>query len=306
MKFFVTGASGWIGSAVIPELRASGHDVVGLARSDESADRIRSAGAVPLGGDLDDTAGLAAAAADSDGVIHLAFNHQVAFEQGDFAGAASTDRRAVEAMGQALAGSDRPLVIASGVAGLATGRPAVETDGLMPPEAIRGTPLMGRFTNSLLALSLAGTGVRSSVVRFAPTVHGRGDEGFIATFVDVARRKGVSGYVGDGTNVWSAVHVSDAARLVRLAAESAFPGAVLHATAEDAVAFRDIANAIGRRLGVSAASVPPDQALDHFGFLGLFAGNDLSAASDATRQLLGWEPTGPTLLEDIEAGHYTT
>ncbi|MDE3206952.1 MAG: SDR family oxidoreductase [Acidobacteriota bacterium] len=305
MKFFVTGASGWIGSAVIPELLAAGHEVVGLARSDQSADRIRSAGAVPLAGTLDDTAGLAAAAADSDGVIHLAFNHEVAFEQGDFAAAASTDRRAVEAMGQALAGSDRPLVLASGVAGLAAGRPGVETDGLMPPEAIRGTPLMGRFTTSLFALSLAGTGVRSSVVRFAPTVHGQGDEGFMATFVAVARQKGVSGYVGDGTNGWSAVHVSDAARLVRLAAESAFPGAVLHATAEDSVAFRDIADAIGRRLGVSAASVSPDQAFDHFGFLGLFAGNDLSAASDATRQLLGWEPTGPTLLEDIEAGNYT-
>lgn len=305
MKYFVTGASGWIGSAVVAQMLAGGHEVVGLARSDASAARIEASGATPLRGNLDDPAGLAEAAAGSDGVIHLAFNHEVAFEQGDLAAAALADRRAVEAMGTALAGSGRPLVIASGVAGLAAGRPATEHDGLMPPEGIRGTPLAGRHATSLLALSLAGIGVRASVVRFAPTVHGEGDEGFISTFVDVARRRGVSGHVGSGANRWSAVHVSDAARLVLLAAESAFPGAVAHATAEDGVAFRDIAEAIGSQLGVPSAAVEAGQALEHFGFLGMFAGQDLSASSAMTRQLFGWEPNGPTLIEDIEAGRYT-
>ena len=305
MRYFVTGASGWIGSAVVPELISAGHEVVGLARSDASAARIEKVGASAWRGSLDDPAGLASAAAASDGVIHLAFNHEVAFEQGDFASAAAADRRAVEAMGQALAGSDRPLVIASGVAGLAAGRPANEADGLIPPEAIRGTPLARRHATSLLALSLAGIGVRASVVRFAPTVHGEGDEGFIATFARIARQRGVSGHVGDGGNRWAAVHVSDAARLVRLAAESAAPGIVLHATAEDGVAFRDIAEAIGRQLEVPTTPVPAGDALEHFGFLGVFAGQELSASSDATRRLLGWEPAGPSLLEDIDAGHYT-
>lgn len=238
---------------------------------------------------------------------HLAFDHQVAFEHGDLAAAASADRRAVEAMGDALGGSGRPLLIASGVAGLAAGRPGSEDDGLIPPETIRATPMAGRHATALLGLSFAGIGVRSSVVRSAPTVHGDGDgdKGFMATFVDVARQRGKWGYVGEGTNRWSADHVSDAARLVRLAAESAFPGAVVHATAEEGVAFAEIAEAIGRQLDVATVPVAPEQALEHFGVLGLLAGRDLSASSPVTCRLVGWEPSGPTLRQDIDAGRYT-
>jgi nucleoside-diphosphate-sugar epimerase len=199
MKIFVTGASGWIGSAVVPELLESGHEVVGLARSDASAQKLETAGATVQRGDLDDPETLAKAANEADGVIHLAFQHEIAFGEGNFAAAGAADRRAVEAMGTALAGSDRPFVLASGLGGLALGRPATEDDGLVPSAVTRAAPPGIRQATALLALSLRGIGVRSSVVRFAPTVHGDGDKGFIATFVGVAREKGVSGYVGDGT-----------------------------------------------------------------------------------------------------------
>jgi nucleoside-diphosphate-sugar epimerase len=305
VQFFVTGASGWIGSAVVPELRAAGHEVVGLARSDTSAAAVVAAGATPHLGDLDDLAGLADAARASDGVVHLAFQHEVAFGAGDFAAAAAADRRAVEAMGAALAGSGRPLVVASGMIGLARGRVASEDDGLVPTAEVRGNPASRRLATALYTLSLSGVGVRSSVVRFAPTVHGEGDAGFVATFADIARQRGVSGYVGDGANRWPAVHVSDAARLVRLAAESAPAGSVLHAAGEEGVVFRDLAAAIARQLGVPTASVAPDDALGHFGYLGLFAGLDSPVSTTLTRDLLGWVPTGPTLLEDVDAGRYT-
>ncbi|MGH8987994.1 MAG: NAD-dependent epimerase/dehydratase family protein, partial [Acidimicrobiales bacterium] len=216
MRIFVTGASGWIGSAVVPELLGAGHEVVGLARSGASTQSLEAAGASVQRGDLDDPEGLAKAAADSDGVIHLAFQHEVAFG-GGFAAAGAADRRAVEAMGAALSGSDRPLVLASGVIGLALGRVATENDGMVPSPEVRANPAGLRAATALLALSLRGTGVRSSVLRFSPTVHGHGDNGFMATFVGIARQRGVAGYVGDGTNRWPAVHRSDAARLVRLA-----------------------------------------------------------------------------------------
>lgn len=306
MKYFVTGASGWIGSAVLAELRAAGHDVVGLARSDASAARIAAAGATVRRGDLDDPAALADAAAGSDGVIHLAFQHDVAFLAGDFASAAAVDRRAVEAMGAALAGSDRPFVLASGMIGLATGRVATEADGLVPTPAVRANPAARRLATALLALSLSGVGVRSSVVRFAPTVHGAGDHGFVATLVSIARERQASGYVGDGGNRWPAVHVSDAARLVRLAAEAAPAGSVLHAAGEEGVAFRAIADAIARQLGVPTVAVAPTEAVAHFGFLGHFAALDAPVSSASTRELLGWAPSGPTLLADLDAGHYTS
>jgi nucleoside-diphosphate-sugar epimerase len=304
MKIFVTGASGWIGSAVVPELLEAGHAVVGLARSNESAEKLEAVGASVRRGDLDDPETLAKAANESDGVIHLAFQHEIAFGGGNFAAAGATDRRAVEAMGAALAGSDRPFVLAGGLGGLALGRPATEEDGLVPSAVTRVAPPGVRQATALLALSLRGIGVRSSVLRLAPTVHGDGDKGFIATYVGVAREKRVSGYVGDGAQRWPAVHRSDAARLARLAVEAAPAGTVLHAVGEEGVPFRAIADAIGRGLGVPTKSIAPDEAIGHFGHLGLFAGLDFPATSVITRELLGWKATGPTLIEDIDAGHY--
>ncbi len=303
MRFFVTGASGWIGSATVAELLGAGHEVVGLARSDSSARALEAAGAVPFRGDLGDPGALAGEAARSEGVIHLAFQHDVAWS-GNFAEAAAADRRAVEAMGAALAGSDRPFVLASGMIGLDVGRVATEDDGLVPGPRLRGNPAGIRAATALLTLSLRGIGVRSSVLRYPPTVHGDGDHGFMATFVDIARRSGVSAHVGDGANRWPAVHRSDAARLTRLAAESAPAGSVLHAVADEGVAFRDIAAAIGRHLGVPVKSLDQSEALGHFSHLGYFAGVDTPASADITRRLLGWQPTGPSLLEDLEAGHY--
>jgi nucleoside-diphosphate-sugar epimerase len=304
VRIFVTGASGWIGSAVVPELLAAGHEVVGLARSERSAQQLEAAGAVVQRGDLDDPEGLAKVASDSDGVIHLAFQHEVAFEQGDFAAAAAADRRAVEAMGEVLAASDRPLVLASGTLGLAIGRVATEDDGLVATDMTRAAPAGLRMATALFALSLRGIGVRSSVLRLPPTVHGDGDQGFMATFVDVARKQRVAGFVSDGANRWPAVHRSDAARLVRLAVENAPAGSVLHAVGDEGVSFRKIAETMGRRLVVPTASVAPELALEHFGPLGLFAGLDSPASAAITRELLGWEPTGPTLLEDLDQDYY--
>ena len=304
MKFFVTGASGWIGSATVTDLLEAGHEVVGLARSDASAAAIQRAGAAPVRGDLDDPAGLARAAAESDGVIHLAFQHEVAFGQGNFAAAAAADRRAVEAMGAALAGSDRPFVLASGMVGLALGRVATENDGLVAGPLVRATPAGMRSATALLTLSLRGIGVRSSVLRYPPTVHGDGDHGFVATFVGIARQTGFSAYVDEGLNRWPAVHRSDAARLTRLAAESAPAGSVLHAVGDEGVRFGDIAEAIGRNLEVPIKSLSQPEAVEHFGPLGLFVGMDSPADAAITRELLDWKPTGPGLLEDLDMGHY--
>ncbi|MGO9028387.1 MAG: SDR family oxidoreductase [Acidimicrobiales bacterium] len=303
MRIFVTGASGWIGSAVVPELLGAGHEVVGLARSEASAQRVEAAGATVQRGDVDDPDGLAEAAADSDGVIHLAFQHELAFG-GNFAAAAAADRRAVEAMGAALVDSDRPFVLASGLLGLTAGRVSIENDGLVPSAEVRANPAGRRSATALLTLSLRGRDVRSSVLRFPPTVHGDGDHGFMATLVGIARQRGVSGYVGDGANRWPAVHRSDAARLARLAVEAAPAGSVLHAVADEGVPFREIAEAIGRHLGLPAESVPPADAAEHFAHLGHFAAMDSPATADVTRELLAWEPTGPSLLEDLEQGHY--
>jgi nucleoside-diphosphate-sugar epimerase len=303
MRIFVTGASGWIGSAVVPALLEAGHEVVGLARSDASAQRLEAAGAIACLGDLDDPDGLAKAAADSDGVIHLAFQHEVAFG-GNFAAAAAADRRAVEAMGAALVDSDRPFVLASGVLGLTAGRVATENDGLVASSEIRANPAGRRAATGLLTLSLRGIGVRSSVLRFSPTVHGDGDNGFMATLVGIARERGVAGYVGEGTNRWAAVHRSDAARLACLAVEAAPAGSVLHAVADEGVSFRQIAEAMGRHLDIPTASVAPQDAPGHFGFMASFVGLDSPVDATITRELLGWEPSGPSLLEDLEQDHY--
>ena len=303
MKVFVTGASGWIGSAVVPELLGHGHEVVGLARSETSAQHLQEMGAAVHHGDLDDPDDLAKVAALSDGVIHLAFQHEVAFS-GNFAAAGMADRRAVEAMGAALAGSDRPFVLASGLLGLAVGRVATEDDGLVPSAQIRANPAGLRSATGLLTLSLRGVGVRSSVLRLPPTVHGDGDHGFMATFVAIARQRGVAGYVGDGSNRWTAVHRFDAARLARLAVEAAPAGSVLHAVGDEGIAFREIAETMSRHLGIPTTSVDPANAVEHFGHLGHFVGLDSPATASVTRDLLGWAPTGPSLLEDLEQDHY--
>lgn len=299
MRIFVTGASGWIGSAVVPELINAGHQVVGLARSDASADALTAAGAEVVRGTIDDLEVLRDAAAASDGVIHLAFKHDIAFT-GDFQGAAEADRRAVDTFGDALAGTDRPFVLASGVAGLAPGRVAAERD--MP--TIDGSPMSIRSATAQAALTLASRGVRSSVVRLSPTCHGDGDNGFMATLVAIARAKGVSGYIGDGANHWPAVHRLDAARLFRLAVEKAPTGSVLHGVAEEGVAIRDVAEVIGRHLDVPVTSVAPEAAAEHFTWLSAFLGLDMPASNTLTRELLDWQPTHPGLLEDLDKGHY--
>jgi nucleoside-diphosphate-sugar epimerase len=303
MRIFVTGASGWVGRALVPELLGAGHEVVGLARSDASAAWLEQAGALVHRGDLDNPDSLATGAESSEGVVHLAFQHEVAFGV-NFAAAAATDRRAVEVMGAALAGSDRPFVLASGLFGLADGRHATEDDGLVPGALVRGNPAGARAATALLALSLRGTGVRSSVLRFPPTVHGDGDNGFIATLVGAARARGVAEYVGDGTNRWPAVHRSDAARLARLAVESAPAGSVLHAVGDEGVPFREIAGSIAGHLGLPTASVTTAEAVEHLGLIGYLAGVDTPARATATRELLGWEPTGPSLLDDLGQAHY--
>lgn len=295
MRVFVTGASGWIGSAVVPELIGAGHQVLGLARSDASAQRLLAAGAEAHRGDLDDLDSLRAGARDCDGVIHLAYNHDFS----RMAQAAQTDRLAIEALGAELSGSDRPLVIPSGTLGLASGRPGTERD--MPDAGPGAHP---RLVNAQVALGLAAQGVRSSVVRLAPTVHGTGDPGFMAVLVAIARERGVSGYIGDGSNRWNAVHQLDAARLCRLALESAPAGSVLHGVAEEGVAIRDVATVIGRHLGLETAAIAPQDAEEHFGWLAFFLAVDSPASSDLTRELLGWNPTHPGLLEDLEQGHY--
>ena len=305
MRVFVTGASGWIGSAVVPELIGAGHQVTGLARSDASAAALTAAGAGVQLGTIDDLGILRSAAAASDGVIHLAFKHDIAFS-GDFQGAADADRRAIETFGEALAGSDRPFVIASGTLGLAPGRVATERDGLDAGPA--ATPLIGgaatRLANAQLTLSLASRGVRSSVLRLPPTVHGDGDNGFMAAIVRIAREKGVSGYIGDGSNRWPAVHRLDAAHLFRLAVENAPAGSVLHAIADEGVPIRDVAELIGRHLGIPVTSISPDDAGEHFAWLGGFLGADSPASSELTRELMGWLPTHPGLIEDLDKGHY--
>jgi nucleoside-diphosphate-sugar epimerase len=304
MRIFVTGASGWIGSAVVPQLIGAGHQVVGLARSDASAAALTAAGAEVQPGTLDDVDALRRAAADSDGVIHLAFKHELAFS-GNFEAAADADRRAVEIFGQVLAGSDRPLVIASGTLGVAPGRVATEQDGHVSGSS--GVPLpagpSARQATAELVLSFASEGVRSSVMRLPPTNHGDGDNGFVAQLVAIARDKGVSGYIGDGTNRWPAVHRLDSAHLFRLALDAP-AGSTLHAVADGGVAIRDIAEVIGKHLEIPAVSIAPEDAAGHFTWLADFLSYDAPASSAFTRQLLGWEPTQVGLIEDLDQDHY--
>jgi nucleoside-diphosphate-sugar epimerase len=305
MRYFITGASGWIGSAVTAELIASGHQVIGLARSDAAADELVAAGAAVCRGTIDDLDILREAAKDSDGVVHLAFKHDLAFA-GGFANAADADRLAVEALGEALAGSDRPLVIASGTLGVAPGRIATERDGhdIDPALAAFGAGPQTRHGTAELTLSFASRGVRSSVVRLSPTNHGKGDNGFMAAIVNIAREKGASGYVGDGSNRWPAVHRLDSAHLFCLALENAPAGSTLHGVADEGVPIRDVAEVIGRHLNVPVVSVDPADAPAHFTWLGGFIGLDSPASSVLTRELLAWEPVQPGLIDDLDEGHY--
>lgn len=302
MRVFVTGASGWIGSAVVSELIGAGHQVVGLARSDASAAALAEAGAQAHRGTIDDLDGLREAAAASDGVIHLAFKHDIAFS-GDFQGAVDADRRAVETLGEALAGSGRPLVIASGLLGLTPGRVATERDG-RDVSAEPHTGLGDRHATGRRTLDLAARDIRTSVLRLPPTVYGEGDYGFMAALIGVARAKGVSGYVGDGSNRWPAVHRLDAAHLFRLAVEKAPAGSVLHAIGDEGVPIRTVAEVIGRHLDLPVVSVPAEEAGEHFGWLGAVIAADAPASGAVTRELLGWRPVQPGLIDDLDKGHY--
>jgi len=291
MRIFVTGASGWIGSAVVPELIGAGHRVLGLARSDTSAQAVAGLGAEVLRGELNDIDVLRAGALDSDGVIHLAFVVPSVTEA-----ATQTDAKAIETFATGLAGTGKPLVISGGTL-VRPGRVATERD-----ELIAAGPIAARITNMRAALAAADRGVRSCLVMLPRSVHGEGERhGFIPQLITMARTKGVSGYLGDGANRWPAVHVKDAASLYRLAIEQAPAGAVLNAVGDEGVPVREIAEAIGRHLNLPARSVP---AAEYEGLLGHLLSTDMPASSTITQELLGWKPTHPGLIEDIEQGHY--
>jgi len=295
MLVFVTGATGFIGSAVVQELIGAGHQVLGLARSDAGAKSLIAAGAKVHRGDLEDLESLRSGAAMSDGVIHLAFVHDFS----KWAANCETDRRAIEALGDALAGSSRPLVTTSGT-------------GLVPPERrpiednvpASGSDASPRGASERGAASVAARSVHVSMVRLPPTVHGQGDHGFVPRIIGIAREKGVSAYVGDGRTRWPAVHRLDAAHLYRLVLEKGTAGAGYHGVADEGVPVRDIAEAIGRGLKVPVVAKSPQEAADHFGFLAAFLGMDLLASSVQTQERLGWRPRHPALIPDLEQGHY--
>jgi nucleoside-diphosphate-sugar epimerase len=294
MRVFLTGATGFIGSAIVPELINAGHQVLGLTRSDAGAQSLAAAGAEAHRGDLEDLASLSSAAAKADGVIHCAFDHDFS----NFLANCEKDRRAITALGAALAGSDRPLVITSGtgMGNAADGQPA--TEDIFNPD--HPNP---RKASELAGAAVSATGVNVSGVRL-PQVHNTVKQGLISPLVQVAREKGVSAYVGDGLNRWPAAHVLDVARLYRLALERREPGARYHAVAEEGVTIRTIAGVIGRGLKAPVVAISPEEAAGHFGWLGMFAGLDLPASSAQTQKVLGWRPTGPGLIADLEQMRY--
>jgi len=294
MRVFVTGATGWVGSAVVRDLVAAGHQVLGLCRSEEKAAALRAAGAEIHQGSVQDLDSLRSGAERSDGVVHLAFNHDFS----KFAENGADERRAIEAIGEALAGSDRPMIVTNGMAALSPGRVATERTPA-PPDS----PTFPRNPEAAIA-NLAKQGVQATTVRLPVSVHGHGEHGFVSRLTALAREKGVSPYIGDGLNRWPAAHVSDAARVYRLALERGAEGGPFHAVAEEGIAFKAIAEAVGRRLNVPVASLSPEEAAKHFGWFVRFAAIDCPASSEQTRSLLGWKPEQPGLIADIDHPAY--
>lgn len=291
MRVFVTGATGFVGSAVVKELLGAGHQVLGLTRSEAGAAALKAAGAEVHHGSLEDLASLRSGAAAADGVIHTAFNHDFS----KFVENCELDRAAIEALGDALEGTHKPLLVTSGVAHLNPGKLGTEND---PPSAS-----LPRKSESA-ALALLERGVNASVVRLAPSVHDKGDHGFVPMLIGIARQHGVACYAGEGQNRWPGVHRLDAARVYRLALERGVPGVSYHAIGEEGVSLRQIAEAIGRGLNIPVVSKTPEAAAEYFGWFAMFAGMDSPASNDRTRELLGWEPAGPGLIEDMENAGY--
>jgi nucleoside-diphosphate-sugar epimerase len=292
MRIFLTGASGFVGSAVVRELIDAGHQVLGLARSDAAAEALAKLGVEAHRGELSDVKSLAAGARECEGVIHAAFIHDWA----NYAAAAETDRRAIETLGAAIAGTDRPLVVTAGTLYL-------QRQGALATEQDRPNPSFPRKSEDA-ALAAASKGVRASVLRLPPSVHGDGDHGFVPAVIKIAREKGVSAYVGEGLNRWPAIHRLDAARLCRLALEKGSAGASYHGVADEGVAFRQIAEVIGLRLNVPVVSKTPEEAANHFGWLAHFVGIDCPASSAQTQQRLGWRPAQPGLIPDLDRPNY--
>jgi nucleoside-diphosphate-sugar epimerase len=294
MRIFVTGSTGFIGSAVVQDVIAAGHQVLGLARSDAAAKRLVAAGAQVHRGDLEDLESLRKGAAVSDGVIHTGFNHDFS----KFKENCENDRKAIEALGAALAGSARPLVVTSGIGLLPSGRLATEKTMPVSPNP---NP---RVASEAAARAMADRGVHVSVVRFPPSVHGDGDHGFVPILINMAREKGVSAYIDEGANRWPAVHRLDAAHLFRLAVEKAARQAYYHGVAEEGIKFREIAEVIGRRLNIPVVGKEPDEAASHFTWFAHFVAMDVQASSEQTQEVLGWRPTQPGLIADIDRPSY--
>lgn len=291
MRVFVTGATGFIGTAVVGELLQAGHQVLGLARSDASAKALETMGAEVQRGSLEDLDSLHHGASKADGVIHLAFIHD--FSQYEAAGV--TDKEAIEALGGALAGSNRPLIVTSGTNGI---QPA--GDLITEDDDSIGFPRRSEVT----ALAQAARGVRACVVRLPPSVHGEGDSAFVPALIDIARKNGVSAYVGEGKNRWSAVHVLDAAGLFRLALEKGVPGARYNAVTDEGIPVRELADLIGQQLQLPVRSITPEESAGHFGWMSRFIVLNAPTSSKKTRQVLGWQPSHPTLLDDMRRNYF--